>query len=51
MIERAEEVRKLASAIFAESDMDFTTALRQADRQLDELLAFAAPPAGQSAPG
>jgi hypothetical protein len=42
MIERAEEVRHLASAIYAESDgMDWTTALRQADRQLDELLAFA----------
>jgi hypothetical protein len=40
---RLEEVRHLASAIYTESDgMDWTTALRQADRQLDELLAFAA---------
>lgn len=42
-IERAAEVRHLAKAIYAESDgMDFATALRQADRQLDELLTFAA---------
>jgi len=40
---RLEEVRHLASAIFAESyGMDWTTALREADRQLDEMLAFAA---------
>jgi hypothetical protein len=42
-IERAEEVRELASVIFAESyGMDWTTALREADRQLDDMLAFAA---------
>jgi len=40
---RLEEGRHLASAIYAESyGMDWTTALRQANRQLDDLLQFAA---------
>jgi hypothetical protein len=41
-IERAAEVRHLASAIFAETfGLDWEDALRQADRQVDELLRYA----------
>src|SRR5215211_3047508 len=42
MIERAAEVRHLASAIFAETfGLDWEDALAQADRQVDALLHFA----------